>query len=490
MPELRAPAAGAAPSGLRRTGGLPDAVRQSLSSPRAPLYLLLCVGVASLVTRLAWISTPRVLLFDENYYVNAARRMLGIRLAADQIYAASPAGLDPNFAHPPLGKLLIAMGVRSLGDNPLGWRFASILFGTYAIAAIYWLARSAGFGSWVALGASALMAADTMFFVHGRIGTLEILVLVFMLAGCAVYLNGRPGLAGVVLGVGACVKLVALFLLVVLAIFELFRAAQQMSSRPLSKLSAGERLKKALPRRVGVVALTAVTSVASYLAVLWLLDLRFTNFRNPVEHTRVMVTSIQDSGIDNSIIDMGPQATGSTFRLATAAQQPVGPVIRQEDQDLYLAPHSSPWEWLVNQKGIPYYKAPSTRGEVRSWSQLGLWTTDSIHFQALVNPVILAVAIPSLAYTTYLAWRRRKDGQLLPLAWFLGIWGLLLAIYFVRRTSAGHIYYMVIVLPAVYVAVAQAFSASALAVKLRPWFAAGVVAAFFAYYPFKTWGGR
>ncbi|HEX2148946.1 MAG TPA: hypothetical protein VHI31_02045, partial [Actinomycetota bacterium] len=119
-------------------------MRSFLSSPRAPLWALFAVSVFSLLLRVAWISKPDNLLFDENYYVNAARRMLGVPIAPDQIYAASPAGLDPNFAHPPLGKLLISLGIRSLGDNPLGWRFAAILFGSYAILALYWMARSAG----------------------------------------------------------------------------------------------------------------------------------------------------------------------------------------------------------------------------------------------------------------------------------------------------------------------------------------------------------
>ena len=450
----------------------------------------------SLATRLAWISTPQVLLFDENYYVNAARRMIGIPLHPDQIYAGSPAGLDPNFAHPPLGKLLISMGIRSFGDTPLGWRFTSIVFGTYAILALYWLARSAGLGQWVALGASSLMAADVMFFVHGRICTLEILVLAFLLVACATYLTERPVVAGLVLGVGACVKLVAFFLLVVLGLLELTRMVQRMSSRELAGLPAGERLRRVVPRRVGVLALTAATAAGSYLFVLYLLDLRYTNFANPVEHTVVMVTSIQSSGIDNSIVDViTPRAKVEQIEPAVlAAESPAAegprPLIRQRDQDLYLAPHSSPWEWMVNRNSISYYRSPTNRGEVRSWSQLGLWTTDSIHFNALVNPAIIALAIPALLFCAYQAWRRRRDADVLPLAWFLGTFGCFLAIYYLRPGSAGHIYYMVIVLPAIYLAVSKLFSESALAVRLRPYFAAAVIAAFWLYYPFKTWGGR
>lgn len=492
MPQLRVPPSPAAKAATGRSGRSEGRLRSFLSSPKAPIQLLAAVTLLSLATRLTWISRPAVLLFDENYYVNAARRMLGVRMAADQIYAASPAGLDPNFAHPPLGKLLISMGIRTFGDNPLGWRFASLVFGCYAILALYWLARSAGFGSWVALGASSLMAADPMFFIHGRIGTLEILVLVFMLTGCAVYLQGRPALAGLILGVGACVKLVGFFPLLVIGLFELFKVIQAASaasgSKPLRRRLAGTLLPK-----IRVLALTGAVAVASYLGVLYLLDLRFTNFTNPVEHTRAMLTSFQGSGLDNSITDIiVPRAMvvpdGPALAGEPAPSPPPRPLIRRQDQNLYLAPKSAPWEWLANRNAISYYRAPTNRGEVRSWSQFGLWTGDSLHFKALMNPAIIFLAIPALAFAAYRAWRR-KTPPLLPLAWFLGIWGMFVVIYNVRPQSAGHIYYMVAVMPAIYLAVAHLFSRWTLAARLKPYYAALVLVAFMLYFPFKTWGG-
>ncbi|MEM1945263.1 MAG: hypothetical protein QXX57_05955, partial [Nitrososphaerota archaeon] len=52
-------------------------------------------------------------IFDEYYYVPAARKLL--------------AGVAVNNEHPPLSKLLIALGIRLLGDNPMGWRFFPML---------------------------------------------------------------------------------------------------------------------------------------------------------------------------------------------------------------------------------------------------------------------------------------------------------------------------------------------------------------------------
>ncbi|GAI29899.1 unnamed protein product, partial [marine sediment metagenome] len=59
---------------------------------------------------------PTELVFDEQHYVTEARSIL-------------QGGDDLHWEHPPLGKLFIVFGMFLFGDNPLGWRFFSILFG-------------------------------------------------------------------------------------------------------------------------------------------------------------------------------------------------------------------------------------------------------------------------------------------------------------------------------------------------------------------------
>src|SRR5205807_8129094 len=63
----------------------------------------------------------------EVHYVPAARQML------------EPAMLQPmlNPMHPPLGKQLIALSIRTFGDSALGWRYPGALFGALAVVAIY-----------------------------------------------------------------------------------------------------------------------------------------------------------------------------------------------------------------------------------------------------------------------------------------------------------------------------------------------------------------
>jgi 4-amino-4-deoxy-L-arabinose transferase-like glycosyltransferase len=191
----------------------------ALRRPGLPLALLAALCVLSLGLRVAWIGAPcyspcasagaHLVIFDEDYYVNAARVIAGIRPPAGVPYSHSPLGTDPNAEHPPLAKLIMAGSIELFGDDPPAWRLGSLVFGTIAILGMYALVRAARGSRWLALGASALMAADNLFLVHARIGTLDIYAVAAMVWGAALYLRRRPVLAGVVIGVGACAKEVA-----------------------------------------------------------------------------------------------------------------------------------------------------------------------------------------------------------------------------------------------------------------------------------------
>jgi predicted membrane-bound dolichyl-phosphate-mannose-protein mannosyltransferase len=136
------------------------------------------VLVAAFVARVAWLNLPDGgLIFDEAYYVNAARVLLGWPVAEGAHYAGSPAGLDPNTEHPPLGKLLIALSMSVFGDTGIGWRIPSIIAGLVAIAAVYRIVRASGETPWLAILVVGILAFDNLTLVHGRIATLDMLVL-------------------------------------------------------------------------------------------------------------------------------------------------------------------------------------------------------------------------------------------------------------------------------------------------------------------------
>ena len=75
------------------------------------------------------------------------------------------------------------------------------------------------------------MASDNLLLVHGRIGTLDIYTVAMMIWGLALYLRGRPLLAGVALAVAAAFKLVAPYALAVLVLVELARVIARWRDR-------------------------------------------------------------------------------------------------------------------------------------------------------------------------------------------------------------------------------------------------------------------
>jgi dolichyl-phosphate-mannose--protein O-mannosyl transferase len=174
---------------------------------------------------LVGVTTPDKFYFDEVHYVPAARQML------------EPAPSAPllNPMHPPLAKQLIALSIRSFGDNPLGWRYPGVLFGALAIVAMY-LCGLALFGAQGPAVASALLAFfNQMVFVQSRIAMLDIFALAFGLFAIASFMHGfrkpRPqlwfGLTGLACGLAMACKWSGLFVLatcmVIVAVIRLMQ---------------------------------------------------------------------------------------------------------------------------------------------------------------------------------------------------------------------------------------------------------------------------
>jgi dolichyl-phosphate-mannose-protein mannosyltransferase len=390
--------------------------------PSLPLVLLVSVCLISLGARAAWLGAPcqspcrtaadHVLIFDERYYVNAARVIAGIRPPVGSPYADSPLGVDPNAEHPQLAKLVIAGSIELFGDGPFAWRLGSLVAGTLAIIGIFALVRAVGGGRWPALVAAALMAADNLMIVHGRIGTLDVYALAAMVWGAAFYLRGRPLLAGAVIGIGLCTKLVVAYVLFALALLELLRwlAARE---RPLV--------------RVGRLAGCAATGAGVFLGLLAVLD----RVARPYDDTA------------RKLIGGGPfRHLGHMVSYAAHQTSPHGP----------RGIASYPWGWLVDYKPITYLNVNPGRPAV------GLdHVHPAVHFLGLISPPILLLALPALALAAAGALRGRlgpgRELATLALAWFAGTFvPFVLLSLFWSRTS--YLYYMVIVMPGLYVAAA------------------------------------
>ena len=401
-----------------------------------PGQVLGLVLLAALVARAIWLTLPdHSLIFDETYYVNAARVILGWHVPAGSPYAGSPPGLDPNSEHPPLGKALIALSMLIFGDNGLGWRLPSVIAGMVALLALYGIVRAAGEGAWLGVLATALFAFDNLVLVHSRIGTLDILFLAPVLVGAWLALRERWVAAGVALAIGSLMKLTAAFGLgavVALQLIEVLVAWRRARRVDLTDL------------RPLAVLLSAFAVVA--IGGLWLLDLRFSTYHNPWDHLQHMVS--YGTGLTNG---------GSPSGIA-----------------------SDPWQWLVNQVQINYLQVDVNtlvNGKVVA-------SHPSIAFIGALNPVLLA-ALPLAA--PFALWLALRQGSRLAL-WSI-VWGGVNYLPYYPLALLDHrivyLYYMLPFVPALAVAVALLLLRARLPGVVAWGYLAAFALAFAAYFPFR-----
>lgn len=105
----------------------------------------------------------------------------------DEIYHARTAyehlrGVSPyEVSHPPLGKLLISLGITLFGMTPFGWRFVGTLFGVLMLPVLYVFLKNLFGKTPLALCGTALFAFDFMHFVQTRIATIDTYGVFFIL---------------------------------------------------------------------------------------------------------------------------------------------------------------------------------------------------------------------------------------------------------------------------------------------------------------------
>ncbi|MGH2896047.1 MAG: glycosyltransferase family 39 protein [Solirubrobacteraceae bacterium] len=447
----------------------PRVLARLQTSTRAPIIGLILVSVLSLGARSLLLDEPcqspcttaneHTMIFDEAYYVNAARVIAGIHPPQGDHYSDSPLGTDPNAEHPQGAKLIVAASIELFGDGPFAWRLGSLIFGSIALLGMYVLVRSAGGGRWSALGATTLMATDNLLLVHGRIFTLDIYVVAAMIWGVAFYLQDRPVLAGIALAIGDCFKLVAPYALLILGLLELARMFVRWRT---SDSPPDWGLRGALRRYVPML----FTSVGVFVGLLAILGL--------------IATPYADA--EAKLITGGPfQHIAHMFSYAAQQVSPGGP------QGIA----SYPWQWLLDLKGILYLRInPSLPGQ----------EFHAIHpvtaFWGMPSPPIMVLGMPALVFALYRFLRRRRPGQspedqqlaMLAVTWFIGAW-VPFALLSVIDQRTSYIYYMVVVMPGICVA---ATYAAALGWRLgRTWLRAlvgvwafGVLVAVVLMYPF------
>lgn len=83
--------------------------------------------------------------------------------------------------HPPLGKILIAVGILLFGMNPFGWRIIGAVTGILMVPVLYLFAKRMTKKTSLAALAAVLFAFDFMHFTQTRLATIDVFITFFVL---------------------------------------------------------------------------------------------------------------------------------------------------------------------------------------------------------------------------------------------------------------------------------------------------------------------
>jgi dolichyl-phosphate-mannose-protein mannosyltransferase len=231
-------------------------------------------ALAALALLLPGIGTPTKMFFDEPYFVPEARAFIQGK--------PNPAPDAPPLAKPPLGKLIMAVGMELAGDNPFGWRIAGVVCGALTVAGVYLWAYLLLENSGLAVLAAGLALFNNFLFVMSRIATVDVFLIFFLVWSLVAYtaaLSMDVGVrtrrtlfcsAGVLVGLGGACKWNAIDTLAVffLVTFALLLVSRRTGGHPIPSLTVSARHVE----QMGVPVLLSgliIAPIASYCLAFW-----------------------------------------------------------------------------------------------------------------------------------------------------------------------------------------------------------------------------
>ena len=178
------------------------------------MFPALVISFLAFLLRIFNLSKPKGLVFDEIYYVDGARDYLKFGVEVTK-------GAPEFIVHPPVGKWLIAIGIKLFGNHEFGWRIAVAVAGTLTV---YLTARIAQRifheNKWATL-AALLMALDGLNLVMSRTALLDIFLTLFVLLAVNAWLKGKYLNFAIYLGLAMGSKWSAIYFVAVFLILEL-----------------------------------------------------------------------------------------------------------------------------------------------------------------------------------------------------------------------------------------------------------------------------
>lgn len=127
------------------------------------------------------------LALDESHLLPTDQNDYYWSMYFDEIYHGRTAyeqmnGYTPyETTHPPLGKILISIGISIFGMTPFGWRFMGTLCGVIMVAIMYFIAKRLLKTKIAAFTTTFVFAFDFMHFTQTRLGTVDSYVTMFVM---------------------------------------------------------------------------------------------------------------------------------------------------------------------------------------------------------------------------------------------------------------------------------------------------------------------
>ncbi|MEK3883096.1 glycosyltransferase family 39 protein [Paenibacillus sp. PL2-23] len=372
--------------------------------------------------------------------------------------------------HPPLGKIIIAAGIKLFGLNPFGWRIAGTALGIAMIPILYMTARRLfGRTSFAALAAG-LLAADFMHFTQTRISTIDVYGVFFIMlmfhfmnkyASLSFYKAKLAatlvplGLAGLFFGLGVASKWIVLYggagLAIMLALSLWDRYREYLAARRKLREDGGKAEAfdaEALKRIVSVFPRYTLATLAAclvfYIAVpAGIYALSY-----------LPILSVMQGGYTwKALVDY--QVNMYNYHSNLVSAHPFS---------------SSWWEWPFMKRPVWYYSGDGLAPELKST------------IVAMGNPVIWWFGIAAMLLTIAISVKRRDKAMYM-------VWIAFLAQYVPwmlvpRETFLYHYFAMVpfMILSIVYV-LGVAEERSPFFRKARIGYAAAAAAMFILFYP-------
>jgi dolichyl-phosphate-mannose--protein O-mannosyl transferase len=251
--------------------------------------------------------------FDEAHYVPASLDTLQ--------------GIAANAEHPPLPKILGAMGIAAFGNNWFGWRFPVVIMQILALYLFYRIAKRLLGDPW-ALGGTMLLAFDPVFFIHGGALLIDMPSFLFGFLAIELYLQKRFGWSAVSMGLALLSREMSMFYFATLAVYHF--AKNKNAVRSALKVGA----------RYTLVALLVFASL------LWVYDAVY-----------MPASSVSLTDYVSKDVVMGPNGTALTTVFVTSQSTSRELMWNPVQHVLFIARYHGPQGIVIDVPYAPYQYA-------------------------------------------------------------------------------------------------------------------------------------